>query len=171
MRILGSWDKLGLVYGRILSYLVLADIALITISLILQISDDALYFIEVFDFFVCIILLGEYFYGLIKAPSKKNFIFNRDNILGLIASIPFDFIVYLLLPGNFSVSILGYLRLFRFIRIITFAQAGHIGDFFEKTGFHKIIISICIIIVTSTVMLFIFGSSYNLFDYFYFVIQ
>lgn len=42
--------------------------------------------------------------------------------------------------------------------------------FFEKTRFHKIILGIGIIILTSTAMLCIFGTSYSPFDYFYFVI-
>ena len=168
--IFGRGKDFGLWYRRILPGLIIADIVLITISLILQISDDALYYIELFDLFVCIILLTEYFHGLIRAPSKRNFIFNFGNLMGLVASIPFDFIIYLFAPANFSVSILGYLRLLRFIRIISFAQMGNVGKFFEKTGFHKIILSIGVIILASTAMLCLFGTSYSPFDYFYFVI-
>ena len=170
MMIFGSDNDFGWWYRRILPGIIIADIALITISLILQISDDALYYIELFDLFVCIILLMEYFHGLITAPSKIKFIFNFDNLIVLFASIPFDFIFYMFVPVNFPVSILGYLRLLRFIRIISFARMGHLGKFFEKTGFHKIILAIGVIILASTAMLCLFGTSYSPFDYFYFVI-
>lgn len=121
-------------------------------------------------FFVCLILLGEYFSGLIRAPSKWKFVLDKDNILGLIASIPFDIIIYLFVPANYSGSIFGYLRLLRIIRIISFIRMAPIIGFFEKTRFHKIILGIGIIILTSTAMLCIFGTSYSPFDYFYFVI-
>lgn len=170
MKLFGNENKIDPWYNRILPYMILVDIVLITISLILDISDEILYYIEIFDLAVCIILLCEYFYGLVKAPSKRKFIFDRDNILALVASIPFDFIIYMFMPGNFSGTILGYLRLLRLIRVISFVRMGPIMNFFEKTRFHKIILALGIIILASTAMLCIFGTSYNPFDYFYFVI-
>ena len=170
MKIFGNEEKIGLWYNRILPYLIIFDFLLITISLILNISEETLYIIEVFDFLVCIILLCEYFYGLITAPSKKSFILDRDNILLLVASLPLDFIIYLFVPVNFPGSVFGYLRLLRLIRVISFVRMGSIGEFFKKTEFHKIIIAICIIILTFTALFFIFGTSYNPFDYFYFVV-
>lgn len=170
MRIFGNDGKIGLWNTWSLPYLIIADLVLIAISLILDISDAIWYCIEVFDFFVCLILLGEYFSGLIRAPSKWKFVLDKDNILGLIASIPFDIIIYLFVPANYPGSIFGYLRILRIIRIISFIRMAPIIGFFEKTRFHKIILGIGIIILTSTAMLCIFGTSYSPFDYFYFVI-
>ena len=170
MKIFGNGGKVDIWYNKILPYLIISDLVLITISLILEISDEMLYYIEIFDLAVCLILLLEYFTGLIRAPSKREFIFNWDNLLALLASIPFDFIFYLFLPAGFPGSIFGYLRLLRLIRVISFARMGRVGAFFNKTGFHKIIIALCAIILASTAMLCIFGTSYNPFDYFYFVI-
>lgn len=169
MKIFGS-DKVGVWYNKILPYLIIFDLILITISIILDISKELLFYIEIFDLAVCIILLCEYFSGLISAPSKMKFIFNWDNFLTLIASIPFDVIIYMFMPVKFPGSIFGYLRLLRLIRIISFAKMGRVGEFFEKTGFHKIILGIGIIILASTAMLCFFGTTYTPFDYFYFVI-
>jgi voltage-gated potassium channel Kch len=47
---------------------------------------------------------------------------------------------------------------------------GSFGEFFKKTEFHKIIIAIAIIIMTFTALFYVFGTSYQPFDYFYFVI-
>lgn len=163
----GRWE---LWYNRILPYLILLDFILTTVSLILNVSKPTLIHIEHFDLFVCIILLGEFFYYLFKAPSKKKYLLNRDNILLLIASIPFDFIIDMLLPVNFPGTVFGYLRLLRLIRIISFVQMGSFEDFFKKTEFHKIIIAIAFIILTFTALFYVFGTTYNPFDYFYFVI-
>lgn len=163
----GRWE---LWYNRILPFIIIADFVLITISLILNVSEPTMAHIELFDLIVCIILLGEYFLCLIKAPSKREFILDRDNILLLIASIPFDFIIDLFIPVNFPGSIFGYLRLLRLIRVISFARMGSFGEFFAKTEFHKIIIAIAIIIMAFTALFYVFGTSYNPFDYFYFVI-
>lgn len=163
----GRWE---LWYNRILPYIIIFDFILITVSLILNVSEPTMAHIEHFDLLVCIILLGEFFYFLYKAPSKKKFLLDRDNLLLLIASIPFDFIIELFMPVNFPGTILGYLRMLRLIRVISFARMGSFEDFFKKTEFHKIIIAIAIIIMTFTALFYVFGTSYNSFDYFYFVI-
>lgn len=170
MKIFGNGGKVDVWYNKILPYLIGSDLILITISLILDISDEMLYYIEIFDLAVCIILLCEYFGGLISAPSKRKFIFDWDNFLTLIASIPFDVIIYMFIPTKFPGSVFGYLRFLRLIRIISFAKMGNVGKFFEKTGFHKTILAISVIILASTAMLCIFGTTYDPFDYFYFVI-
>jgi len=78
--------------------------------------------------------------------------------------------IELFMPVNFPGTILGYLRMLRLIRVISFARLGSFEDFFKKTKFHKIIIAIAIIIMTFTALFYVFGTSYNPFDYFYFVI-
>ena len=62
MSIFGNEGKVDWWYNRILPSMIIVDLALITISLILEISDEALFYIEIFDLIVCIIL----FYTLFK---------------------------------------------------------------------------------------------------------
>lgn len=130
----GRWE---LWYNRILPYLILLDFILTTVSLILNVSKPTLIHIEHFDLFVCIILLGEFFYYLFKAPSKKKYLLNRDNILLLIASIPFDFIIELFIPVNFPGSILGYLRLLRLIRVISLRKWDQLKTSSKRQSFTK----------------------------------
>lgn len=163
-------EKWGLWYNRILPFIIIADFILITVSLVLNVPQSTMAQIESFDLIVCLILLSEYFVSFLEAPSKKKFLLDKDNILLLIASIPFDFIIDLFVPVNFPGSVFGYLRLLRLVRIISFARMGSFGEFFKKTEFHKIIIAIAIIIMTFTALFYVFGTSYQPFDYFYFVI-
>ena len=43
-------------------------------------------------------------------------------------------------------------------------------DLFKKTGFHKILIAMGIVVLVFTILMDIVGTSYNTFDYLYFVI-
>ena len=169
MGIFGRED-INVSYGRLFPTLIIIDLILITISIIFQISNEAFFYIQVFDLVICIILLGEYVISLIRAPSKKEFIFDRNNILGLIGSIPFDFLIYMFIPVNFPVGILGYLRFLKLFMVIHLLQFNVVRDFFVKTRFHKILGGITVIILTFTALLYFFGTSYGLFDDFYFVI-
>lgn len=166
----GGEENKGYIRNNALHDLIFLDLVFITISLLFQVSDDILYYIYLFDLIVCIILLGEYFIGLITAPSKRDFICDKWNILGLFASIPFDFIIYMLFPMNFPISILGYLRLLKLIRLFRLARFRFIIDLFKKTRFHIILLAMGIVIVIFTILMDIVGTSYNTFDYFYFVI-
>lgn len=170
MEILSKEENRDNKYNQIFSNLIILDLVLISISIIFQISNDALFYIQIFDFFVCILLLGEYVISLSRATSKKDFIFNQKNLLGLVGSIPFDFLMYLFLPVNFPFRILGYLRFLKLFMIFQLPQFNLIKDFFEKTGFHKIMGGIAVIILTFTLLLYISGTSYGIFDDFYFVI-
>ena len=85
-------------YTRGLPALIIVDLFLITISLIFEIPNDVMLNIQQFDLIVCIILLGEYFLNLFLSGSKKLYIFDKENIIGLIASIPFDYILPLISP-------------------------------------------------------------------------
>ncbi len=170
MGILNDDENIDNKYDQIFSYLIIIDLVLISISIIFHIPEDALFFIQIFDFFVCILLLGEYFISLARSHSKKDFILNKKNLLGLIGSIPFDFLMYSLLPVNFPFRILAYLRFLKLLIIFQLPQFELIKDFFKKTGFHKILGGIAVIILLFTFLLYIFGTSYGLFDDFYFVI-
>lgn len=157
-------------YTRGLSALIIVDLFLITISLIFEIPNDVILNIQQFDLIVCIILLGEYFLNLFLSGSKKLYIFDKENIIGLIASIPFDYILPLILPVALPVVFLRYLRIFKLIRVVKLAQFDIIKDLFRKTGLHKVLIGIFITILIFWAAFFLFSPSYGWVDDFYFVI-
>lgn len=157
-------------YTRGLPALIIVDLFLITISLIFEISNDVMLNIQQFDLIVCIILLGEYFLNLFLSGSKKLYIFDKENIIGLIASIPFDYILPLILPVALPVVFLRYLRIFKLIRVVKLAQFDIIKDLFRKTGLHKVLIGIFITILIFWAAFFLFSPSYGWVDDFYFVI-
>lgn len=171
MKIYGEDMNIKLfIYLRILPVLIILDLFLITISIIFEIPNDVLWNIQLFDLGVCIILLGEYFLNLYLSSPKKDYIFNKENLIGLIASIPFDFILPLISPIALPVTFLRYLRLFKLIRVFNLAKFDFIKDLFEKTGLHKILIGITITIILFTLLFMIFGPSNGGFDDFYYVI-
>lgn len=157
-------------YTRGLPALIIVDFFLITISLIFEIPNDVMLNIQQFDLIVCIILLGEYFLNLFLSGSKKLYIFDKENIIGLIASIPFDYILPLISPVALPVVFLRYLRIFKLIRVVKLAQFDIIKDLFRKTGLHKVLIGIFITILIFWAAFFLFSPSYGWVDDFYFVI-
>lgn len=157
-------------YTRGLPALIIVDLFLITISLIFEIPNDVMLNIQQFDLIVCIILLGEYFLNLFLSGSKKLYIFDKENIIGLIASIPFDYILPLISPVALPVLFLRYLRIFKLIRVVKLAQFDIIKDLFRKTGLHKVLIGIFITILIFWAAFFLFSPSYGWVDDFYFVI-
>lgn len=157
-------------YTRGLPALIIVDLFLITISLIFEIPNDVMLNIQQFDLIVCIILLGEYFLNLFLSGSKKLYIFDKENIIGLIASIPFDYILPLILPVALPVVFLRYLRIFKLIRVVKLAQFDIIKDLFRKTGLHKVLIGLFITILIFWAAFFLFSPSYGWVDDFYFVI-
>ena len=157
-------------YTRGLPALIIVDLFLITISLIFEIPNDVMLNIQQFDLIVCIILLGEYFLNLFLSGSKKLYIFEKENIIGLIASIPFDYILPLISPVALPVVFLRYLRIFKLIRVVKLAQFDIIKDLFRKTGLHKVLIGIFITILIFWAAFFLFSPSYGWVDDFYFVI-
>lgn len=75
-------------YTKGLPALIIVDLFLITISLIFELPYDVLVDIYQFDLVVCLILLAEYFINLYMSSPKKDYILDKQNIIGLIASIP-----------------------------------------------------------------------------------
>lgn len=113
-------------------------------------------------------LLAEYARALYHAPSKKEFILKPLNILGLIASIPYDFILFTFMPGF---GLLKFFKLFELSRILLLpVRVKFVRKFCEKTGLHKIFGVILTIIIIFTLLFDLYGPSYNGFDDFYFVI-
>ena len=156
-------------YTKCLPALIIADLFLITLSLIFYIPNNISQAIQQFDWIVCIILLGEYFINLYKSSPKKDYILDKENIIGLIASIPFDLIL-LYTPIVLPFAILRYLRLFKLIRVVKLAQFDYIKDLFKKTGLHKILLAITLVIVSFTLLFMVFGPSFNGLDDLYYVI-
>ena len=157
-------------YTKGLPALIIADLFLISIALIFDIPDDVILNIQIFDLIVCIILLGEYFLNLYVSGSKKEYILDKDNLIGLIASIPFDYILPLISPVALPVVFLRYLRIFKLIRVVKLAQFDFIKDLFRKTGLHKVLIGIFVTILIFWTAFYLFSPSYGWFDDFYFVI-
>lgn len=148
--------------------LIILDMLLITIALIFQLSKDSLIMIRYFDLIVCIILLTDYAIDLNHSSSKKDFILDPENIINLIASIPFDFILMTTIPGS---GLLRYFRLLKLTRLfLLYHRLKFIKRFCEKTALHKILTVVFAIVILFTLLFYLLGSSYGGFDYFYFVI-
>ena len=157
-------------YTKGLPALIITDLFLITISLIFEMPYNVLATIYQFDLVVCIILLAEYFLNLYLSSPKKDYILDKQNIIGLIASIPFDFILPLILPVTIPVFFLRYLRIFKLIRVFNLAKFDVIHDLFRKTGFDKILLAVVAVIFLFWLLFYLFSPSYGGFDDFYFVI-
>ena len=148
--------------------LIVIDMFLITIALIFELPPDVVLDIQYFDLFVCLILLGEYALNLYMSSPKMKFIMEPMNIIGLIASIPFDFILVTAVPGS---VLLRYLRLFKMTRIFLLSsRLNFIKELCEKTGLHKILGGLLGVTILFTLLFYLFGPSYGGFDDFYFVI-
>lgn len=157
-------------YTKGLPALIIVDLFLISITLIFEIPYETQTNIYKFDFVVCIILLAEYFLNLYLSSPKKDYILDKQNIIGLIASIPFDFILLLISPIAIPVFFLRYLRIFKLIRVFNLAKFDFIRDLFKKTGLDKILLAIAAIIFIFWLLFYLFSPSYGGFDDFYFII-
>lgn len=149
--------------------LIIVDILLITIAMLFTLPADIALDIQIFDFIVCIILLGEWLINFYISTPKTLFLKQKDNILSLIASIPFDVILPVVIPG---INLLRYLRLLKLLRIMVLFNRFFDGfeKFIKKSNLDKIVGGVFFIILIFTVLLYIYGPSYGLFDDFYFVI-
>ena len=147
--------------------LIIVDILLITIAMLFTLPADIALDIQIFDFIVCIILLGEWLINFYISTPKTLFLKQKDNILSLIASIPFDVILPVVIPG---INLLRYLRLLKLLRIMVLFNRFFDGfeKFIKKSNLDKIVGGVFFIILIFTVLLYIYGPSYGLFDDFYF---
>ena len=152
-----------------LHILIVVDIVLITIVMFFNLPGDVVYKITVFDFCVCIVLLIEWCINFYLSKPKKIFLKQKSNWLDLIASIPFDVLLPAVIP---SAGLLRYLRLLKLLRVVAlFNRFFHgFNRFLEKTNLDKILGGVFFTILIFTLVLYIFGPSYGLFDDFYFVI-
>lgn len=149
--------------------LIIVDIILITIAMIFTLPSNIARGIQSFDFVVCILLLSEWTINFYLSKPKKVFLKQKDNIISLIASIPFDVILPAVIPG---VNLLRYLRLLKLLRIMVLFNKlfNGISNFIKKTNMDKIIGGIVFTILLFTILIYVFGNNYNLFDSFYFVV-
>lgn len=157
-------------YTKGLPALIIVDLFLISIALIFEIPYETQTNIYKFDFVVCIILLAEYFLNLYLSSPKKDYILDKQNIIGLIASIPFDVILKFISPIAIPVYFLRYLRIFKLIRVFNLAKFDVINDLFKKTGFDRILLAIAAVIFIFWLLFYLFSPSYGGFDDFYFII-
>lgn len=152
-----------------LQILIVIDIFLISLLLLLNLSEDVIEFIQNFDFVICIFLLIEWSISLYSSESKNNFLKQTGNWLDLIASIPFDAILPFFLP---QLSLLRYFRLLKILRVIVLFNSliSSLMNFIRKTNIDKIIAGIFIIIGIFTLILWNWGTL-NFIDSLYFVIE
>ena len=153
----------------ILHALIVVDIVLITVAMFINLPGDIAFGIMVFDFCVCIVLLIEWSINFYISKPKKVFLKQKSNWLDLIASIPFDVLLPAVIP---SAGLLRYLRLLKLLRIVALFNRFFSGFevFIKKTNLDKILGGVFFTILVFTLILYIFGSSYGLFDDFYFVV-
>lgn len=153
----------------ILHALIIVDILLITLAMFFDLPRDIAYGIMVFDFCVCIVLLIEWSINFYISKPKKVFLKQKSNWLDLIASIPFDVLLPAVIP---SAGLLRYLRLLKLLRIVALFNRFFSGFevFIKKTNLDKILGGVFFTILIFTLLLYIFGPTYGLFDDFYFVI-
>lgn len=148
--------------------LVIIDILFITISLLFSLPDDLERAMMLFDFCVCILLLAEWVINFYFSSPKLEFLKQKDNWISLIASIPFDVIFTVVIP---DLEIFRFLGLLRFLRVlILIKRFDTFEKFIKKSNLDKIIAAMFLIVVIFTALLYAFGTTYGLFDDFYFVI-
>ena len=148
----------------ILSFIIIIDLILITSTLIFDVSGSMYQKILIFDIITCIILLFDFFQGLYRAEDKSQYL--KENWIELVASIPFDIIFS-------SFMVIRYLRLLRLFRILFLVGEyfNVIGDFLKDTHLDEILAVLILIVIGSTLGLFIIDPSMNnLFDNLWFVV-
>lgn len=148
---------------------VVIDIILICMAMLLSLPERVAYFIQAFDLCICIVLLIEWSIEFYLSNPKKIFLKQKMNWIDLIASIPFDVILPAIIP---QMGLLKYLRLLKLLRVIAlFNRLHHSAEkFVRKTNLDIILGAIFIIILIFTTLMYIYGTTYNLFDDFYFVV-
>lgn len=149
--------------------LIIVDILLITIAFVFPLPKNIAQDIQFFDLFVCALLLIEWSINFYLSTPKTVFLKQRDNIVALVASIPFDFILSVSIPG---VNLLRYLRILKLLRIIVLFNrfVDGLKIFINKTNLDKIFGGMVFTVFVFTLLMYIFGPSYGLFDDFYFVV-
>ena len=152
-----------------LNTLIIIDIILISLSIFVSLPDDISFAILWFDFFVCIILLIDWTNDLRNSQPQSVFLKKPSTWVSLIASIPFEVLLPIAIPG---INFLRYFRLLKLLRILLLFDKFFDGleNFVKRSNLHIITMGVLVTVVLYTAILHTFGTSYNLFDYFYFVV-
>ena len=153
----------------LLHIFIVIDIVAITLVMVWDVSPRMAFDIQIFDTALCIILLIEWSINFYKSYPKTTFLKQKDNIIDLIASIPFDVVLPAIRP---SVAVLRYLRLLKLLRIVALFNRFFNGfkKFLKDSNLDKIFGWVFITIIVFTLLFYLFGSTYGLVDDFYFVI-
>ncbi len=153
----------------ILHLLVFADIIFITAGLLLTLPRDVSFDVILFDLVVCSLLLIEWAIHFYRAPSKKEFLKDKENIVTFIACIPIEALLPAIIPGA---NLLRVIMVLKFMRILILYKKFFNGfkKFIKKTNLDKIIGGLFFTVIVFTILYILFGSSSNLFESFYFVI-
>ena len=169
MEILGRTFNGRLALWWALQLLIIVDIVLISIVMLAQLPEKVVLNIQLFDLCVCIILLIQWGYNFYISKPKKVFLKQKSNWIDLIASIPFDVILPAVIP---QIKLLRYLRLLKLLRVLALIRRFSHGlkKFIKASNFDKIVGALIFIIILFTLILYVCGPSYDLFDDFYFVI-
>ena len=153
----------------VLDTLIVIDIILIILSLIgfVQYSQ-----FMIFDLIVCVLLLAEFFIRFKHSSNKLSFI--KHNITDLIASLPLDLIVGLILAPMAALNAVRFLRIIRIVKVLRVSVMigkffKNFSRFFETTHLDKILSGVAIIILAFTFLFYYFGSM-QIDDSFWFVI-
>ncbi len=135
-----------------LQFLIVLDIFLISLMLILNLPAGVVSFIQTFDLIICIFLLTEWGVSFLKAKSKNDFLRKKGNWLDLIASIPFDAILPIVMP---HVSLLRYFRLLKLLRVIVLFNSliSSLENFIRKTNIDKVMLGVFVTIIIFTLVL------------------
>jgi len=158
--------KLNNVMHNLLNALIIIDIILISVSLFVP---NNIFPVLYFDIFVCILLLIDWVKDLYNSNPKSDFLKKPSTWVSLIASIPFQVLLPVIIPG---VNLLRYFRLLKLLRVLILFDKffDGFGNFIKRSNLHFISVGVFVTIISYTALFHTFGSSYNLFDYFYLVI-
>jgi cell division protein FtsL len=161
--------KINKFTNHLLNGLIIIDIVLISLSIFVSMPENILFIILGFDFFVCIFLLIDWANDLYKSQPKSVFLKKPSTWVSLIASIPLQVLLPIAIPG---INFLRYFRLLKLLRVLILFDKFFDGleNFVKRSNLHIIGMGVLVTIILFTAILYTFGSSYSLFDYFYFVI-
>lgn len=155
--------------NHLLNALMIIDIILLSLSIFVSLPSNISHTILGFDFIVCIFLLIDWVNDLYNSQPKSKFLKKPSTWISLIASIPLQVLLPIAIPG---INLMRYFRLLKLLRILILFDKFFDGleNFIKRSNLHIISIGIIVTIILFTALLHTFGSSYSLFDYFYFVI-
>ena len=153
----------------LINLLVIVDITAISIEIFFDLPGYILFNFQLFDYFVCAILLIQWGLAYRRAESKKSFLKSPHNIVDLIASIPFDIFLPVIIP---QVNALRFLKILKLLRLVALFSrfAKSVQRFFKVSNLDKILGAVFLTIIFFTALYWVYGTSYDIFDDFYFVI-